>query len=421
MRSSKMPWAGLGLVVAACGGGGDLAWEGTIVDSAGIQVVKNTGVGLWAPEDAWTFAEEVRIGTAEGEPEYQFGQINAGGSIDVASDGRIVVLDAQGQHIKVFTADGTYERTIGGPGGGPGEIGQGGQSAVLVAPGDTVFLGDFGNQRVNLYQMDGTFIRSFPLNLADGIPFRWETTANGRIVAQLRRLAFPGSTAPPDTMDAIVVKNLDGTTGDTLLRITSGKTVSFSGGAPEWFLFSPEPLWSTWGDRLLVAVNDQYRISVRSPVGSVERIVEMPFTLDPVTEADQATMKDGFQKLLLAQGVPPQIATQLVQSRLHFAPNYPAFAQMLEGPTGAILVQLIQPISRLSPEERESFDIQSGSLGSRKWDVFDRQGRYLGAVEMPLRFQPVEFKGDKIYGVQRDDLDVQYVVVLRVERGDETT
>jgi hypothetical protein len=53
-------------------------------------------------------------------------------------------------------------------------------------------------------------------------------------------------------------------------------------------------------------------------------------------------------------------------------------------------------------------------FGSRTWDVFDAEGRYLGVVNMPLRFQPVRFLGNVIYGIQRDELDVQYVVKLQV-------
>jgi hypothetical protein len=177
----------------------------------------------------------------------------------------------------------------------------------------------------------------------------------------------------------------------------------------------PEPLWALWGNRMLRAVNDQYRISVYQPGNQLERVIEKPFQLDAVTEADQGIMKDAFQKLIVGQGAPPQLAKQLVDTRVHFAPNYPAFAQMLEGPRGTILVQLLQPISKLSEEERASFDFQSGSMGSRQWDVFDDQGRYLGPLLMPMRFQPVEIRGDDIYGIQRDDLDVQYVVKLHVE------
>jgi hypothetical protein len=52
--------------------------------------------------------------------------------------------------------------------------------------------------------------------------------------------------------------------------------------------------------------------------------------------------------------------------------------------------------------------------GSPDWSVFDREGRYLGVVRMPDRFKPMVFRGDEIYGVWRDDLDVQYVLRLRI-------
>jgi hypothetical protein len=402
------------LVAGGCAGDSTADWQGTVVDSAGIQIVRNAETGLWGEGDAWTFTEALRIGTAEGEPEYQFGQLLPAGSVGLASDGRIVVLDAQGQHLKVFGTDGTYERTIGGPGGGPGEIGVATQSSMLIAPGDTIVMVDLGNQRVNLYLMDGTFVRSFPVDLAAGFPFRWEVAADGRLVVQFRKLDFTGAAANADTMDVIAVQHLDGTVGDTLMQVLSGKTVQFSGGLPEWNFFVPEPLWALWGDRILQAVNDNYRIGVYGPDGALERVLEKPFTLTPVTDADQAPMKRALREAMLDQGAPPQLATQLVDTRLHFAPNYPAFAQMLEGPFGTILVQLIEPISSLSEEERESFDFASGSMASRYWDVFDDQGRYLGQLTMPLRFQPVEFRDNEIYGIQRDELDVQYVVKLAV-------
>jgi hypothetical protein len=207
----------LAIVAQACGVGAETAWQGTITDSAGVAIVENPALGMWTPEQAWTVTEALRIGTAEGEPEYQFGALTG---LAVAGDGRIVVLDGQGRHLKVFAPHGKYERTIGGPGGGPGEIGAAG-AQIVMAPGDTLVVSDFGNQRVSLYLVDGTFVRSFPQNFADGMAFRWEVADDGRIVAQLRRFAFPGSTAPPDTMDAIVVRRLDGSTGDTLMRVPS--------------------------------------------------------------------------------------------------------------------------------------------------------------------------------------------------------
>lgn len=420
-----MPRHGLAvaLLMAAVGCGGERTaqWQGRVTDSAGVAIVQNPATGLWKDGEGWTLTEELRIGTAEGEPEYQFGQLMPAQSIDIASDGRIVVFDAQGQHIKVFSPQGTYERTIGGPGGGPGEIGVGQQSAVLLAPGDTIFLSDLGNQRVNLYLMDGTFVRSFPLDLAAGFPFRWDKTDDGRIVAQVRRLGLPGSTAAPDSMDAIVVQRLDGTAGDTIMRVPSGKTVSFTGGVPEWNIFVPEPAWALWGDEILYGVSDRYRIGVYGSGEVLKQLFEKPFTAAAVSEADQQPLKESLRKLMVAQGAPPQLASQLVETRMHFAPTYPAFGQILAGPGHTILVQLIRPISTMSSEEREHFDILSGSLGSRDWDVFNDQGRYLGVVSMPVGFQPVRFIGDGVYGVQRDELDVQYVVKLSIQRPDAGT
>lgn len=397
--------------VAGCTGASTTAWQGSVTDSAGIPVVRNPDTGIWGPDDAWTLTEVLRIGTAEGEPEYQFGQLLLAGSIALASDERIIVLDAQGQHLKVFSPDGTYERTIGGPGGGPGEIGVATQSSMLMTPGDTILMVDLGNQRVNLYLVTGEFVRSFPIDLAAGFPFRWELAADGRVVAQLRKLNFTGA-AGADSMDVITIRHLDGTAGDTLMRVPSGKTVQFSGGLPEWNFFVPEPLWALWGDRMLLATNDNYRIGIYGPGARLERVIEKPFTLTPVTDADKEPFKRALRKAILDQGAPAQMASQLVDTRLHFAPNYPAFAQMLEGPHGSILVQQIEPLANLSDEERENFDFASGSAASRRWDVFDDQGRYLGVLVMPIGFQPVEFLGTAIYGIQRDELDVQYVVKL---------
>ncbi len=70
-------------------------------------------------------------------------------------------------------------------------------------------------------------------------------------------------------------------------------------------------------------------------------------------------------------------------------------------------------MTELSEEELESFDVLQ-DLGAPEWDVFDAEGRYLGVVTMPDRFAPRLFRGDHIYGVWRDELDVQYVLRLKI-------
>ena len=402
------------VAVAACSGERGAKWEGSITDSAGVAIVQNPATGLWKAGDAWTVKEEMRIGTAEGEAEYQFGMLTG---LGVTSDGSIVVADQQGQHLKVFSADGKYVRTIGKAGAGPGELGLG-IGALVVGPEDTLLVADMGNQRVNIYLVDGTFVRSFPLDIRQGLPLRWEGTRDGRLVSQVRQVQFPGMPAPTDSSDVIVVRRSDGTVGDTLLRVPSGRTLSLGGPRPEVKLFSAEPAWAMYDNDLLYGVNDTYRIGVYAPGGTLQRVITKPATPGAISDADQQAMLHAFERLWKQFGLSPQQVAAAKQT-IKFAERYPAYFQMLEGMDGSIWVQGIQSPTNLPPELQESYNPQL-DLGTPEWDVFDAEGRYLGLVRMPARFQPLRFVGNDVYGIQRDDLDVQYVVKLAIEKPDAT-
>lgn len=412
MRRILAGAAGLVVVVgAACAVGGEARWEGTVTDSAGVAVVTNPNTGVWRAGQGWRVVQELSVGVADGEPEYQFGQI---GSIGLGSDGTLHVMDVQAQRVRVFDARGRYLRTIGRPGNGPGEIGPG-NPTLLLAGGDTILVADPANQRINVYLPDGTFSGSNRLSFADGIPMRWESRA-GVIASQVRRFQFPGQQAPPDSMDTIQRRRANGTILDTLLRVPSGATISMTGGVPRFRLFSPEPWWTLRPDGgVLFGVNDEFRIRVHDSNGELERIFSMPTAREPVTESDKTLIKDALARTMQRSGnVPPQ-AIQMMISVMDFAPFYPAYTQFVAGPEGSVWVQRVLSPQSVPADMRESYDPQS-DLGAPDWDVFDSEGRYLGLVAMPLRFNPLKFVGDHVYGVWRDDVDVQYVLKLRIER-----
>lgn len=401
--------AGLGLAV--CGRGGGDRWAGTVTDSAGIAIVSNPVEGMWADGERWTVEEELRIGALE-EPDYQFGQV---GWIEVDSRGRIFVLDMQGQHVKVFSPEGVYERTLGGPGAGPGELGRG-AAFLAMAAGDTLLVPDIVNQRINRYAPDGASLGSFPLSLREGLPLGFRATSAGVIAEQIRPLALPGLAAA-DSMDVIVILAADGTVTDTLTRFASGKTFGIRGASPEINLYSAEPVW-TLTDRmeLVFAVNDDYRIRVHSPAGEPVRMITKPFERRPVTEQDRETVMGALEKAWRDAGVPPAALAQL-RGMVRFGEFFPAFQNLQVGPQGTIWVQHVRPASELGAEAGETYDLTEDA-GGADWDVFDAEGRYLGIVTMPQRFAPRTFRGDRIYGVWRDELDVPYVVRLRVVGGE---
>jgi hypothetical protein len=400
------------LAFAACSD--DAEWSGTMSDSAGVVIVQNPAAAEWTLVEQPTIAEELDIGEVDGAPEYQFGMVAA---IDVAEDGRIFVLDQQAAHVRMFDAQGTYLGTVGKPGSGPGELSEA-SVALLVGAGDTVYVADMMQQRIVRFAPDGTEAGSVPVPMSEGIPVAWAVSPQHSFVTQVRPMAMPGmasadSAAAARNRDWILARNTRGEVVDTLLDVESGATFRFSSEGMSMRLFESEPLWTLLSDgRVAHGRNDSYRIEILRDDRTVERIISKPFERAPVTESD----RNAFLALLresMQEQVPPQIIDQFL-AQVKFADHYPAFARMLGGPDNTLWVQHVRT-ARDAEVIGGTFDAQD--VGAPQWDVYDAEGRLLGVLEMPPRFQPMRVIGSHIYGVQRDDLDVQHVIRLRIGDG----
>jgi len=416
MRTRAAVFAGLTTLasLAACGGDADSGsgaeFAGVIRDSAGVQIVDNTQDGLWSDDAGWSTEELLTIGEAAGDPDYQFGQIAA---VDVLTDGRVAVLDQQAQRVQVYGADGVYRESFGGPGNGPGELSP--QAITLFAGrGDTIVVPDMGNQRITLIPPEGEGT-SFPLNMEQGIPMGFDMAESGTLVSQRRVMNFTDPAASTDN-DIVLAQSYDGTILDTLLTPRRGGSFEMTSGGPRFTLFAPEPQWATLGrERIAYASNDAYRISVYGPDGALERVVTFPNQPRPVTEDDRRVILDLVRSSMEDNGVPAQAIDQMVSS-MAFADNWPAFARLRGGPHGTLWVQRLRDLSSMSDDEIENWNPQLDQ-GGPHWDVFEADGRYGGTVELPSRFTPFAFTVDRIYGVFRDEFDVQYVRVYELETG----
>lgn len=408
-------FAALGVLgaLAACGGDAPPGSDATVRDSAGIQVVENSTDGLWAPEGGWTTEELLTIGDAAGDADYQFGQI---AGVDVLSDGRIAVLDQQAQRVQIYGPDGAYQQSFGGPGNGPGEFSPGAM-ALFVGRGDTIVVPDMGNQRVTVIPTEGE-ATSFPLSMEQGIPMAFDISDGGALVSQRRAMNFADPTARTAANDLVLAQAYDGETLDTLLTPRRGDTFEMTSSGPRITLFAPEPQWATLSDeRLAYASNDVYRINVYGSEGDLERIVTFPHEVQPVTETEQAMVLELVRASMERSGTPPQAIDQLVGS-MSFADAWPAFARLRGGPHGTLWVQRLRDVADMSDEERENWNPQLDQ-GGPMWDVFESDGRYGGVVELPARFTPFAIEEDRIYGVFRDDFDVQFVRVYALDTGPE--
>ena len=228
----------LSVILAAACIDEDSHWTGTITDSANVTIVSNTNVGIWAPGEEWTLEEEIRIGTAEGDPDYELGDIQG---IGVDSRERIFVFDGQAQHIQVYSPEGVYQQTIGRRGEGPGEFRAG--AGPLIGPGDTLLVWDQSGRFVR-FAPDGSSAGGVRIDPREGVPVSFRATASG-LFAERIRLRVDGA---PTGEDAIVLLGTDGSVTDTLWIFPSE---AFPNRA-FYQLFAPRQPWDVTSDTVLL-------------------------------------------------------------------------------------------------------------------------------------------------------------------------
>jgi len=77
------------------------------------------------------------------------------------SDGEIFVTDTGNERVQVFAPDGTFLRTFGGYGSGPGQLLE--PVGIAIGPDNNVYVADSGNARLSVFAKDGTPIDQIPV------------------------------------------------------------------------------------------------------------------------------------------------------------------------------------------------------------------------------------------------------------------
>jgi len=76
----------------------------------------------------------------------------------IVSDGEIFVTDTGNERVQVFATDGTFLRAFGGYGSGDGQLIE--PVGITIGPDNNVYVADSGNGRINVYTRQGEFVSS---------------------------------------------------------------------------------------------------------------------------------------------------------------------------------------------------------------------------------------------------------------------
>ena len=106
----------IGLLLIGCGDTGHSGPARPVIDTlpGGVVRVRNPGPSGWSDSSGFRLVEELTIAGVAGETS----ELANPSMLAVDKDGRIYVSDGA---IKLFGADGSFIRTVGRDGAGPGE------------------------------------------------------------------------------------------------------------------------------------------------------------------------------------------------------------------------------------------------------------------------------------------------------------
>lgn len=361
-------------------------------------VVRNTGPGAWG--DSVPLVEELRIGDPEGGDEYGFARV-MGIAVDPA--GTIAVSDEVMRSVRQYDASGRFVRQVGHDGSGPGEYRS--PASLAYLPDGRLVLRDAGNARLNVYAPDGRSLDALPLSGSMG-RVRWSLVVDtaGHVNALTAVRDGQGERR-------VVYLRLDdaGRVLDTLPLPVWGEAVM--NPAP----YEPQESWMLHPTgSVLGGLNDRYAVHLLHPDGRVLRLERTDLATIGVLAPERAAL-DEERRDARARSAEQHLA----QPFRPIPSSKPALRYAAAADDGRIWVLTHQPSVERAADPADTRPISerpSRWYEPMAWDVFEADGTFLARVHFPSRSQPHVMRGDRVWGVTYDSLDVPYVVRWRLQR-----
>lgn len=429
MRTSRLlafvPLALLGAVTAAvtaCGGdaaGGSDAgtpWV-TQVDSTG-DTVRIRITGEIPAAQVRQLVSEVEIGAEDGSEEETFGYIP---TLLPAGDRGFLVLDDQASALRLFDSTGTFVKNIGNKGGGPGEFQQ--VNGVSRLPDGRIVLWDATGSRLNVYSDTGAYLTTWrvPFSGHFGQNMLW-TDMEGR--------SYAWAILERDSVDftkgtrGVIAFDREGQVIDSLaFPVWREPAPSLLARSPDGrgasaFTFPFWPQNSVMVSPLggfVSGPGDPYVLYFTDRPGAKPVRIDREHTPVPVSATERSERR--AQAEFGLRRTDPNWSWTVAE----IPTVKPAYETIFVAPDGRIWVKLSTPAEAIPEAElapvppAQQARPRTTTRTSTVYDVFSPEGLLLGRVAIPRRVSFHTAVGNDVYAVRRDSLDVEYVVRYRVE------
>jgi hypothetical protein len=346
---------------------------------------------------SWELRELLTLGSAGGlgaeSADDEFGSLTG---ILADHEGLIYLADAQSYDIRVFDPAGHLLRRIGRQGGGPGEFGML-QSIGWI--GETLAALDPNNGRMGLMRTDGEWVghRTYAALTGD---IRIYQTGPGELYMPMI------GTRDSDGGGLVYIRQTERGAADTLrspMRIASAGerprsnvVCRFQGGISFYSVnFAPKLVFSPAPEALMAqAWTADYQIAFTDAANDTVRLVARDLPPLPVTNEElsavEAKFREWRERWAGANCEPARPARPAARSFIR---------EIFFDDAGNTWV------------ERET-------ASGWAYDIFDPTGRLLAEIPAPDRKGiPPFIRGDRLYLITTDEMDVEYVKVFAIEKG----
>lgn len=361
-----------------------------------------------APADTAVVAERIlRIGQLDGDPDLVFSRVV---DIAVGEVGRFAVLDRGMSRLRVFDETGRLRFGRGRLGPGPGEFSQ---DVAGVAFGDdgSVYVLDPGHGRITHFHADGELAGTMRLPRSDEERvLQWQQLRPGTVLEWVRKFAertnlLRSRTLPDEEVTTVVELAFEEPSDGR----SPEEPIELLGLRPLWAPTGDEEVaWAYAGPGTSATV---YFTNADGPVDSTEAA---GLSARATTSGERIRLHHAAEFAWAQEmGREPE-SIGFISERFALPDSLPALTGLYPGPSGFLLVQWFEDVGEL--HGLGLFSYFALPLGGGMWALLDLdEGIKATVAGLDRGFQALAAVGDRIYGIERDEFGVEFVVVYRLD------